>query len=278
MKKSLRQLFLFVACFLAMVATSYAAPLYSHDVFCHGEKCGTMEIDIYSEYKGIDGFGGVEIDGQYVILKDLNYHYIQSINIYDDDTPKRYKDDTTLPVPLIDPPPGGYLNNPFDYLVYYDEGEFPTFYDKPSTSLWDIVNFEEDATVHLAFETWLVCVISETFGPNPELAKDDDYVVATLLGWTWGYTIVYEDIDIIGTVQLLDFTVTKDAFAWIGTPSEDWVEALGQVYGADPQDWFNVALNDCDNCDVVPIPSVLLLLGSGLAGLFWFECRRFFKL
>lgn len=186
MKKKLSILNFLLFCLLLLPAYIYAIPIESKTVFCNGVECGTMQIDKYSEYKTM-WLGGVEIDGQFVEKKELTYHYIQSINVYDDPTPKVYTDGSALPVPLIDTPPGGYQNDTFDYLVYYDQTEFPTFYDMPSTYMLDAIT-EPDNKLQLSFETWLVCVIEETFGPKNNQAKDDTYNVASLLGWTWGYS------------------------------------------------------------------------------------------
>jgi hypothetical protein len=233
-----------------------------------------MDIDVYIDYDlidyvTIDGieyelfYGGVVIDGMFVETKDLRYHYIQSINVYDDPTPKKFIDGSDLPVPLIDTPPGGYYNDPFDYRVYYDESEFPRFYDQPRTYMMDAKS-EPDLKLQLSFETWLVCVISESFGPSPFLAKDDAYQVAPLLGWTWGYSIDYADNG-NGVDDLGDFTVTRETFNWIASPSSNWLAALGQSYGTEQYlDWFNVTLDSCKKC-VVPEPaSVIGLVALGL--------------
>lgn len=274
MKKIIQQVTILSICILLGSVTGYAGPIYSHDVYCNGEHCGTMEIDLYTEYEMIDRvivggieyelfYGGVEIDGQFVESKDLCYHYIQSINVYDDPTPKKYIDGSTLPVPLIDTPPGGYHKDPFDYRVYYDESEFPRFYDKPSTYMPD-AQTEPDLILQLSFETWLVCVISESFGPSPFEAKDDVYQVAPLLGWTWGYSIFYIDNG-DGIEDLEDYLVTPEYFDWIYSPSTDWLAALGQHYGTEQYlDWFNVSIGSCKDC-VVPEPaSVIGLVALGL--------------
>ncbi len=262
----------FVLLALCLCVVSYASPTYTKDVVCPAlGKLGTMVIDTYSEYK-VKWVGGVEISGQFNEQKNLIYHYIQSINSWDDPTPKKYKDGSTLPVPLIDTPPGGYQNDPFDYKVYYDETEFPQFYDKPSTYMLDAKD-EADKKLGMSFETWLVCVCSESFGSQATKAKDDSYKVAPLLGWTWGYDITYAD-DGDEEDELVDFTVTKEAFAWKTTPSTSWKTALGAKYSSGAnEDFFNVSLCECENCEVVPAPpaAFLVLFGAG----FVMRNRRF---
>ncbi|WP_027710497.1 PEP-CTERM sorting domain-containing protein [Zooshikella ganghwensis] len=269
MKKSLSNMSIIISA-IGFPLVANAVPIETKDVFCDGVKCGTMEIDKYDPYKTM-WLAGVEIDGQFVATKtNREYHYIQSINIFDDPTPKKYHDGSALPVPLIDTPPGGYQGDPFDFKPYYDESEFPTFYDKPSTFMLD-AKTEADNKLELQFETWLVCLISEKMGDNAKTAKDDAYQVAPLIGWLWGYEIAYNDVGMIGVDELVDFTVTKTNFEWkMHDPSNDWKTALTQKYGNLPnQDWFNVTLAECSDCldpTPVPAPSSFLLILLGFLG------------
>ena len=45
MKRLFQQLIFVALLSLIIVTISYAVPIYSKDVFCSGDKCGTMEID-----------------------------------------------------------------------------------------------------------------------------------------------------------------------------------------------------------------------------------------
>ncbi len=268
MNKLIQLMTILSACFLLGSVAGFAGAI--HSVYCNGELVGIMEIDEYEAYEidhiVVNGIeyetlsGGVEIDGQFIEYKDLRYHYIQSINIYDDPTPKKYIDGSDLPVPLIDTPPGGYEDDFYDYLVYYDQNEFPRFYDKPRTYMPD-VREEDDNLLQMSFETWLVCVISESFGLLPYRALDDAYLVAPLLGWTWGYSIFYaENMDEIENLD--DYYVMAEEFHWIDSPSADWLAALGQYYGTVPLvDWYNVDLGSCKKC-VVPEPATVIVLGA----------------
>jgi len=144
-----------------LVATMDAmgAALYTHDVYCKTEKCGTMEIDIYAA-RATATAGGVEIDGQLVPVpgNSTQYHYLQAVVV--DDAPLNYRDGTAMAAPYLDPPPGGYENQPWDYLPWYDEGEFPTFYDYPKNPWTDV---PIDGAMTVQFETWLVCLTGITW-------------------------------------------------------------------------------------------------------------------
>jgi len=245
--------------FVLPVGAARAVPLFTHDVFCAtGIRCGAMEIDAYAAFTLDDvDAGGVLIDGQFAPSPGVGFsglHYIQSINV--DEDPLPYVDGTALPIPYIDTPPGGYQNQPFDYLVYYDEGEFPTFFDAPRSPL-DTARTEPDNVVDLDFETWLVAVIDENLGANDMSAKDDSYKVAPLLGWTWGYDITFDPMAAL-------FTVTRDPFNWLLAPSADWNTALGQTYGV-AMERFNVTLGNCDvDACKIPEPAPTLLAITGL--------------
>lgn len=252
----------------------FAIPVYQKDIFDLAKnKIGIMEIDTYNSYKAV-WLGGVEIQGQFEKISENDYeyplHYIQSINTYDDPTPKKYIDGSTLPVPLIDTPPGGYDDDPFDYMIYYDEYEFPLFYDVPSTYMLDAIT-ESDNKLQMSFETWLVCVCEQSSqGLYNDTAWDDAYYVAPLQGWIWGYSIEYFNNN-DGLVDPDDFTVSAEPFEWLNASSDDWLLALNQKYGNTfiTKDWFNVKIYSdvaCD-CNACPEPTTAILLAFGTLGL-----------
>jgi hypothetical protein len=244
---------------LALATDVMAVPLYSKDVYCNTEKCGTMEIDVYAA-RATATRGGVEIHGQFVPVpgNETRYHYLQAVIV--DDAPLNYRDGTPIAAPYLDPPPGGYQNDPWDYLPWYDEGEFPTFYDYPKNPWTDV---PVDGMITVQFETWLVCLTEVTMGDEPFDAKDDVYEVATLLGWSWGYTL--SDNTANGVRD--DLVSTRLNFAWLGMPSNNWIDSLDTLYGTGAaEDFFNIdAEGNCENC--IPEPGTLVLLTIGLVGL-----------
>lgn len=249
----------------SLSVTTHAAPVYTTAVYdAQDREIGTMQIAKYTPYK-IEWLGGVEIVGEFEQIADIDIeyslHFVQSLVVDEDSTPTEYADGTPLEVPFVDPPPGGYLGRAFDYLPYYDEGEFPTFYGMPSNSILDAQS-QPDKTLQLSFETWLVATSNESPGQRPDRASDDQYSIAPLQGWKWGYSITYAD-DGNGTSNLGDFTVAVETFAWVDTPSPDWLAALGRSYGqaGSEEDWFDIEIVDCDNC--VPEPATLSLFVFG---------------
>jgi hypothetical protein len=274
---------------LSAPQTTWAADLKKYDVKCGDQLCGTFEIDLdeYKEYKNTPGNnsnlwrGGVNIGGKFVPKKNNEFHYIQSVK--DNTDHFRWINDASVPLPepYLDPPPGGYkvrtdvgantfVDQPFDYLPWYDEGEFPLFSDAPNSRL----PYAKTKKVELLFETWIVCVIDKKIIPNT-IAKDDTYNVAPLWGFQWGYTIDYKDVGVIGTDEPADFTVTKVDFTPLVTPSADWNKATSSAtkYGAgDKQDFWNITKGDCKDCVTldarkVPEPSSILgILAIGTLG------------
>lgn len=268
---------------------AFPAPFASVDVLCGPDQCGTMQIDTYTEeqpdaFLGVDGAGGAEITGSFKAVKPREYHYIQAATINADIF--RWFNDVSvpLPVPFIDAAPGGFMaedgvrtgkytvDQPHDYLPWYDRegfpssGNFPNFVDLPRASLL-YAKGAPDGVLTFAFETWLVCVIGDTIIDN-NVAKDDTYTVAPLIGWVWGFDITYKDVGEIGVDELVDFTVKKRAFAFVTTPSATWTKALGAKYGAgDKQDFWNIATGACPDCKPVPAASTLALVASGLGAL-----------
>jgi len=107
-------------------------------------------------------------------------------------------------------------------------------------------------------------VIGDTITDN-NLAKDDKYTVAPLIGWVWGFDITYRDVGVIGVDELGDFTVKKRDFSFVTTPSATWTQALGAKYGAgEKQDFWNIATGACADCKPVPGASTRALVSSGL--------------
>lgn len=250
---------------LAGLLSATAAPLYMQDVKCGDTLLGRMEIDTYQVGEtgtatgGMDPFRGfVDIKGKFVPAPagaGHKLHYIQAL--IKDDRPPAYTDGTAITLNYIDPPPGGYQGDPFDRAPYYDEGEFPTFSDKPTINLAFTKN-QADKQRELEFETWLVCVISETFGADANKASDDTYKVAPLLGWKWGFEQTYADAAPLGTDGLEDISQTIVPFGFLAAPSAAWTAALGQTYGTAPNnDRFNVMIGDCRDC--IPEPCTLIL-------------------
>lgn len=233
---------------------------FTHDVMCHDVLCGTMKIDTYKPAKftqdGVD-FVGAEISGAYTNITGKVSHYVQVVKSAT--MPPKWIDpaNTTVPVPFVDTPPGGYQGQPFDYKPYYDEGEFPQFFDSPASSL-GLIQAAPGKTITVEFETWLVCVLDETTDDVANTAKGDTYSVATLLGWEWGYTASYNGAG--NVADPANYTSTVSPFSWVtGTPTAQWFAALDDTYGAGANtDWFNVNVGDCDNC-LLPEPDGLSL-------------------
>lgn len=282
-----------LGCLLLAGAWQAAVAAESKDVMCGADKCGTMAIDKYEKYVSSpadgSGVGGVEIQGKFTPTKDRTYHYLQAITEDNSDAQRWFNDvSVPLPAPRLDTPPGGYknqtfatgvydINDAYDYLPWYDEpaDNFPNFYDRPARLL------ERAKTVRglsFQFETWLVCVIDETQGAQANKALDDVYKVAPLLGFTWGFTINYNDIGVIGTDELIDYTVTVTPFAWVNAQTVSWTNSLAAVYGAGAsKDNFNITVGLCADC-VAPVPEpaaqMLWLLGLMPLGVIVLRDRR----
>jgi hypothetical protein len=260
------------ATFFMLAQSTMAAPLHMMDVKCGDEVLGRMEIDTYATGEGGTGTGAdpftgfVDIRGKFVPgagAAGHTFHYIQAA--VRDDRPPAYADGTAITAPYIDPPPGGYNGAAFDRMPYYDQGEFPTFGDKPEIFL-NFTKNQADMQRELEFETWIVCVIDETFGATANRASDDTFKVAPLLGWRWGFEQTYADAAPVSTDGLNDITQTIVPFAFLGAaPSANWTAALGRVYGTNPnQDRFNVTIGDCTECIPEPTTLVLMLCLSSL--------------
>jgi hypothetical protein len=261
---------------LTMTEAANAAFFEQQDVFCGGENCGTMQINTYAPFENTES-GGVTIEGLFQPVDSLgssNFHYIQAVTV--DDFPPPFIDGKVPLVPYIDPPPDGYkdfIQFDIDLLPYYDQkdvNKFPKFFDRPfnplSASSKPPDNTGSDGKLDVKFETWLVSVLDETFGTNPNKAQDDFFTVSPLIGWTWGFSIKDADDDKLNP----NFTTRKNPFNWLtGTPSADWNTALGQIYGTgSTQDRFNVAVvpNTPPTATTPEPTSILMFLGMGAVG------------
>jgi hypothetical protein len=251
----------------------------THDVLCHGVLCGTMTINTYepAKYKqdGVD-FVGAEISGVYNNITGKASHFIQVIKTTTQAPKWIDPANTPVPVPFVDTPPGGYQGDPFDYRVYYDEGEFPNFFDAPAASL-GLIQAQAGKSFSVTFETWIVCVLDESYDDVANTAKGDTYTVATLLGWDWGYTAKYDGAGDV--TDPANYSSTVADFHWLtGTPTAPWFAALDQTYGAGATtDWFNVNIGDCDFC-IIPEPNMslwLMLLGMVALMVMTYPRRRF---
>lgn len=265
---------LFVA--VSSLNTATAAALLDRDVFCNGVKCGNMQIDTYATFKNsVNGRtgGGVTINGMWTPVKPQIYHFLQVITT--DQATIPFVDGTAITAPYVDTPPGGYQNQTFDRLPYYDQAgdipAFPGFFDMPRTSSRRFDNLVGPPPFSLStfFEAWVVCVISETYGANPNKASDDRFVVAPLFGFKWGYTYTWNGGD---TNDPANFTVTALPLAEIlgvgqggPGPGAQWTAGLGQTYGTGAgADQFNVTIGACENCIMTPEPASANLAGSVL--------------
>jgi hypothetical protein len=152
-----------------MVANALAAPPPPEvkEIKCGGEKCGTMEISTYESVKGLPdrpNSWGSRIIGKITETKNLVFHIVQSLILYDDRDPGKLKftDGTELPAQFVDTPPGGYFGQKFDYTPYYPF-ELPIYSDMPTINVRKAKD-EPDKKLQMSFETWVVCTIKEIFG------------------------------------------------------------------------------------------------------------------
>jgi hypothetical protein len=217
------------------------------------------------EYPNI-GAGSVIMAGMFTPTQSGKYGFISAITAADG--PTIFYDGTLIEKPLLDPPPGGYFMMPsglIDLLPYYDTepGLENYFFDQPTAFFPDVLSIGGRAEAK--FETWLVEVLDEVFGDDPNKAQDDFFSVKPLVGWTWGYDIQNNDNGNENPFEVEDFTTTKQPFSWLTQgPTNDWLTALNRGYGSEElgtEDRFNVTVAS------VPEPSTVIgLIGLGLLG------------
>jgi hypothetical protein len=281
---------------LIAAAPAGAAPFAMKKVMCGTTECGTMVIDKYGEprknttedNKNIWD-GGITIDGEF--KKDANYlpefHYLQAVLI--DDSPSTHWGPNAvserLLAPYLDAPPFGYVffndarkfrkvGAKQDELPWYDNrlNPLPRFIDKPGDFLLFAKDLQ-DGLMMVEFETWLVCVIEQKFIDDKD-TKNDSWKVAPLAGWTWGFSIKYDDVGNLGVDEAADFTVFETDFAFIDTPSNGWKRSLTHVYTTElDRELFDVTLGACEDCKPTPEPSTLLMLLAPV-GLLWARRAR----
>lgn len=259
---------LLLAVFLSLATAEVTnAATFEKSVLCATQTCGTMKISTYAAFERttISGakVGGVEIAGAFQGQQSGDFRYLQAVTV--DDAPLAFIDGTELAVPYVDPPPGGYWRQPFDLLPFYDEGEFPLFYDRPQNLLDSALG----GRLTVQFETWLVNVVDQVLGTNPDQAQDDTFEVTPLVGWNWGFTTKSTDDGDVDPYEFEDFFTESLPFDFLGeTPSPSWKAALGYNYGIGAnQDKFNIGLRAVDSqprAAAVPEPaSALGLLAFG---------------
>jgi hypothetical protein len=210
------------------------------------------------------GAGSVIIDAMFNPTQSGKYRFMSAITAADG--PTIFYDGNLIEKPLLDPPPGGYDYIPpgvIDLLPYYDSepGWENYFFDQPTAFFPDVLGIGGSAEAK--FETWLVEVLDEVFGDDPNKAQDDFFTVKPLVGWTWGYDIQSNDNGNENPFEVEDFITTAQPFSWLTKrPTNDWLSALNRVYGSEEtEDRFNVTVAS------VPEPSAVLgLIGLGILG------------
>lgn len=264
-------------------------------VYCGKQHLGTMFVnkDAYKTEKVTQTkkgkplgkehwLGGVRMQAGFAPLPNCKatYHYLQSVKTTSDSFRWIKDPSVPLPQPYLDAPPGGtkvrksagadtFADLTNDYLPWYDQaGQFPKFADTARDYLL-LAKSQPDKKFTWEAETWLVQVLKDTHN-NDEIAQNDHYTVAPLVGWKWGYEIVYKDQGVIGVDEPGDFTVNALPFEWTTTPSDTWKKAISKDtrYGSkDKQDFWNISLGDCTGCAETPEPTSASCLAVGLIGL-----------
>jgi hypothetical protein len=263
--------------FLA-VLSGLALPEAAKAVCLDGPICqtsaGTLTIDMYQAVEGYPPFlppgtgsGSVRMGATFNQTESGKYRFISAITAADG--PTIFFDGTLIPQPLLDPPPGGYINMPtgmIDLLPYSDTqpGFENQFRNQPTAPFPDV--FMLGGKVEARFETWLVEVVDEVFGDDPTKARDDIFTIDPLAGWTWGYDIQRTDNGNANPFELDDFLTKTQPFSWLNeAPTEDWMSALNRVYGTgETEDRFNVAIAPL--ASIIEPSSVIGLLGLGIWG------------
>lgn len=235
-------------------------------VLCAEVRCGSMEISWYRRFQDEDATPrferfGVNIRGRFRTFRDQprEFHYLQALTRFKADEFRWSLDPSvTLPSRFVDTPPFG-LQRPemdaegrvrtvlhkFDALPWYDEGDFPLFEDRPRAFL---ASARQHGSVTMEFETWVVCVIDATQGPDVHRVSDDRYEVAALLGWTWGYEIVHRDVGTVGVDEFEDYTLTLLPLRFVTQPSAAFEAALGTTVGETVTDRFDIRLGNAAKC------------------------------
>ncbi len=235
-------------------------------VHCGSVPCGSMEISWYRRFQDEDATprherNGVNVRGRFRGFRDQprEFHYLQVLTRFEADD-FRWSRDPSVPLPrsFVDPPPFGMVHpetdgagrfrsveHRFDALPWYDEGDFPLFEDRPRAFL---ASARRHGTVRMAFETWVVCVISAVQGPDPRQVADDRYEVAPLIGWSWGYEIAWRDAGEIGVDELEDYVFTLAPMQFVARPSEAFEAGLGARFGSAVTDGFDVRLGEAQAC------------------------------
>lgn len=235
-------------------------------VQCGKTPCGSMEISWYRGFHDEDTNpslerNGVNIRGRFRGFRDQGreFHFLQVLTRFDaDDFRWSRAPGVPLPARFVDPPPFGmqYLETDatrefhstvrrFDALPWYDEGDFPLFEDRPRAFL---ASARAHGVVTMEFETWLVCVISSSQGPDPDRVGDDAYEVAALAGWSWGYSIHWRDAGQIGVDEFEDYSFAMQPLRVVTQPSEAFEAGLGATLGDAAPDRFNIRLSDAQEC------------------------------
>jgi hypothetical protein len=235
-------------------------------VQCGEVRCGSMEISWYRRFQDEDATprherNGVNIRGRFRGFRDRSreFHYLQVLTRFEADD-FRWSLDRSVPLPrsFVDPPPFGMthpetdgagrfrsVEHRFDALPWYDEGDFPLFEDQPRAFL---ASARRLGTVRMAFETWVVCVISAVQGPDVRRAADDRYEVAPLIGWSWGYDITWRDVGEIGVDELEDYVFTLAPMQFVERPSEAFEAGLGATFGGAVMDRFEIRFGEAQAC------------------------------
>jgi hypothetical protein len=235
-------------------------------VGCGEVVCGSMEISWYRRFHDDDAIprrerNGVNIRGRFRGIREQarEFHYLQALTRFEADD-FRWRRDTGVPLPVrfVDPPPFGMqrpetdavgrfrlVEQGFDALPWFDEGDFPLFEDRPRAFL---ASARRHGSVRMEFETWLVCVISAQQGADREQAADDRYEVAALVGWTWGYAITWRDVGEVGVDEFEDYAFDMLPLRFVPQPSQSFETALGATFGSAVTDRFHIRLGEAQQC------------------------------
>ncbi len=235
-------------------------------VKCGDRECGTMVISRYRYFRDGDPTpaherNGAIIRGRFwpVAGSSVEFHYLQVLTHFKGHDFRWIRDPSVpLPIRYVDPPPFGTrqlesdaqgtfrdVEHAFDALPWFDENDFPVYVDQPRAFL---ASARLHGPVSMQFETWLVCLIRNQPGPDPNAVSDDRYEVAALLGWKWGYDIAYRDSGRIGVDELEDYTFALRPLRFVTTPSRDFEAALQTAVGGEVTDRFDIRFGDSARC------------------------------